>query len=201
MKYGAKDPRNSEAVLLDQKNNVDLWQQAVKKEMDALVHKFKVFQFVKQGEQVKLEGYKKTRLRLIFKGNPDLCRKARCVIGGYLIDTGDQLAYFRNMKSICTKLLMLIADANGYDQVQMGDISNAYLNAETPEKVMIECEPEIEGYVSREQLQLNLSCRASGHTLSELLRQMKFKQTLEDPYVWYRPNKMGNGYDYIGTHR
>ncbi len=46
-----------------------------------------------------------------------------------------------NMKSISARLLMLIADANGYD-VCIGDIKNAYLYATTTEKVWTMCRPE-----------------------------------------------------------
>jgi hypothetical protein len=45
------------------------------------------------------------------------------------------------MKGISANLLMLIADANGYD-VRIVDIKNVYLYAPTAEKVWTICGPE-----------------------------------------------------------
>ena len=45
------------------------------------------------------------------------------------------------MKRFSARLLMLIADANGY-AIYTGDIKNAYLNTFTKEKIWITCGPK-----------------------------------------------------------
>ncbi len=57
------------------------------------------------------------------------------------MDTFDINSHSSNMKRISATLLMLIADANGYD-VNVGDIKNAYLYAPTAEKIWTICGSE-----------------------------------------------------------
>jgi len=78
---------------------------------------------------------------MIFEAKQDLRHKGRYIIGGDKVEIYDVECYSSNMMGISARLLMLIADANGYD-VRTGDIKNAYLNAFTKEKIWITCGPE-----------------------------------------------------------
>ena len=62
-------------------------------------------------------------------------RKARLVIGGHMTSPSEDIeCYSSMMKQESSRILMLIAHANGYDTA-VGDVVNAYLNAETREKI------------------------------------------------------------------
>jgi hypothetical protein len=72
------------------------------------------------------EGYQKVDLKTIFDIKQYLCKKSRTITGKHKVDTFDINSHSSNIKEISARLLMLIADANGYD-VHVGDIKNAYL--------------------------------------------------------------------------
>ena len=74
-------------------------------------------------------------LRVIFYMKADLRRKARLVIGGRVVNYSGHEAYAITMKYVSARILMTIADANNLD-VMTGDIGNAYLNANTEEKII-----------------------------------------------------------------
>jgi hypothetical protein len=63
------------------------------------------------------------------------------IAGGHKVDAFAINCHSSNMNGISASLLMLIADANGYD-VCIGNIKNAYLYAPTAEKVWTICGPE-----------------------------------------------------------
>jgi len=78
---------------------------------------------------------------MIFDVKSDLRRKARLVVGGHKVDASNQNSYSSVVKLDSTRLLNVIAKAQGL-KVLAGDIGNAYLNAETTEKVYCICGPE-----------------------------------------------------------
>jgi hypothetical protein len=84
------------------------------------------------------EGYQRVELRTIFDIKRDLCRKARTIARGHMVDMFDINCHSSNMKGVSARLLMIIADANGLD-VHVGDIKIAYLYAPTAEKVWTTC--------------------------------------------------------------
>ena len=69
---------------------------------------------------------------------------------GQLVDILDHMVYSSTCKAISIRLLLVIADKNNLD-IQCGDIGNAYVNAETNEKVFCvagkEFGPESEGKI------------------------------------------------------
>ena len=142
MKFGLKIPQSvDEAYELDKENGNDMWAVAIKKEMDS-VQEFKTFQILKDDERVPV-GYQEIKCHMIFdiKFN-DLRRKARYVAGGHLV--GKQPSY-NTYSSVVSResvrIAFLVAALNDLDIIA-GDIINAYLHAETKEKVWFRAGPE-----------------------------------------------------------
>ena len=85
LKYGIELPRSyAHAVRLDSQNENRLWQDAVEKEMAALIH-HKCFEF-KEPNYKPTADYQYAPLNLIFEVKVDLTRKARLVIMGNVVD-------------------------------------------------------------------------------------------------------------------
>jgi hypothetical protein len=87
------------------------------------------------------EGYQEAPLRMIFTLKPDLRRKVKIVAGGHKVNAKGYTSYSTVVKLETIRLLNVIVKAQGL-QVLAGDMGNAYLNADTNEKVYIVCGPE-----------------------------------------------------------
>ena len=87
-KLGVRVARNiKEALALDKEAGNDLWQQAIKKEMDKIVE-FEVFVVPKDGKIPK--DHQRIPCHMIFDVKFDGRRKARFVAGGHLtMDPGE----------------------------------------------------------------------------------------------------------------
>ena len=132
MKFRIYVPKNyTEAIAMDQANGNTLWQDAVKKEM----HNVEVaFRFLDEdGVRVPI-GFKKITCHLIYDVNFDLTRKARYVGGGHLTSVPACMTYSNVVSRDSVRIMFLIAALNDLD-IQMCDIGNAYLNAETRERL------------------------------------------------------------------
>jgi hypothetical protein len=103
------------------------------------------------------------------------------------------------MKGISARLLMLIADANGYD-VCVGDVKNAYLCSFTKEKVWTTCGLEFtkvninvqevnmmgrKAIIVKALYGLKSSGKAWHAHLANILRGWGFTPSRFDPDVWY----------------
>ena len=131
MKFGIDLPATyEEAVALDQKNGNTLWQDATRKEMSNVEVAFK---FLDDGTSLPI-GFKKITCHLIFDVKFDLTRKARYVGGGHLTKVSPSLSYSSVVSRDSVRIMFLIAALNDLD-VKMCDIGNAYLNAETRERL------------------------------------------------------------------
>ena len=80
------------------------------------------------------KGFQFASLRIVFDVKVDLRRNSRLVIGGDVINSSVHEVYAYTMKSVSAIILMTIAAANDLDVI-MGDIDNAYLNADTEEHI------------------------------------------------------------------
>ena len=131
MKFGIDIPATyEEAVALDKKNGNTLWQDATKKEMGNVEIAFK---FLDDGSKLPI-GFKKITCHLIFDVKFDLTRKARYVGGGHLTQVSPSLSYSSVVSRDSVRIMFLVAALNDLD-VKMCDIGNAYLNAETRERL------------------------------------------------------------------
>lgn len=211
VKYGVKIPRTvGEAIALDKLNGDDLWHQAIKKEIGALME-MQTFNILgpDESKSFKRDGFQYARLMMIFDVKQDLRRKARLVLGGHMIDASGHDTYATNMKGISARILMLIASANEL-RVLTGDIGNAYLYASTNEKIFCRLGEEfsIAGHgatgriaVLEKALYGTKSAANRWHAhLADTLRCMGFTTSRYDADIWYQARSDGSGYDYIGTH-
>jgi len=213
VKYGVPVPNSvQDAYTHDQRNGDNLWEKAIREEVQTIID-YGTFKFLEPGEDPP-EGYQEARLRTILEVKQDLRRKARCVAGGHMVDAYDINCYSSNMKGVSARLLMLIADANGYD-VRVGDVKNAYLCAFTKEKVWTTCGPEFtkvningtevnmmgrKAIIVKALYGLKSSGKAWHAHLADILRGWGFTPSRFDPDVWYRFDESTDMYEYIGTH-
>lgn len=131
MKFGVKIPlAYDEAVILDRENGNTLWQDAVKKEMKNVEV---AFNFLGEDESVPI-GFNKISCHLIFDVKFSLERKARYVAGGHLNSVPPAMTYASVVSRDSVRIMFLLAALNDLN-VKMCDIGNAYLNAETRERV------------------------------------------------------------------
>ena len=131
IKFGIEVPSSvEEALELDRRNGNDHWGRAIKKEMDAVEVAFK---FKGIGEKAP-PGYKKITCHIIFDVKFDLTRKARYVAGGHLTDPPSYMTYSSVVSRDSVRICLTVAALNGLN-ISACDIGNAYLNAETKEKV------------------------------------------------------------------
>jgi hypothetical protein len=131
VKFGIEVPNTvEEALALDRKNGNNYWENAIKKEMDAVEVAFK---FNSIGEKPP-PGYKKITCHIIFDVKFDLTRKARYVAGGHLTDPPTHMTFATVVSRDSVRICLTVAALNDLS-ISACDIGNAYLNAETQEKV------------------------------------------------------------------
>ena len=208
MKYGMRFPRNTkEADQFYKENGNLLWQNAILKELEALMY-MKIFKKLRLSlRKARSKGFQFTTLRMIFEVKVDLRRKARLFIEGHVIDSSRHEVYASTMKSVPARILKTIAAVNNL-YVMTGDIGNAYLNDNNEDKIYTRAGPKFEvvGIMAEENLLEVIKALhglpTSGNRwhahLSHTLREMGFKPTRFDPDVWIRGGE--GSYDYIGTH-
>ena len=92
-----------------------------------------VLKFLGEGTKPPI-GFKKITCHLIFDVKFDLTRKARYVGGGHLTKVSPSLSYSSVVSRDSVRIMFLIAALNDLD-IKMCDIGNAYLNAETRERL------------------------------------------------------------------
>jgi len=137
-KFGIEIPNNYvEAVALDRKNGNTLWQDAVKKEMKNVEI---AFNFKDDRSQVPI-GFKKIDCHIIYDVKFDLTRKARYVGGGHRTQVPASMTYSSVVSRDSVRIMFLVAALNELD-VRMCDIGNAYLQAETRERLWFEAGAE-----------------------------------------------------------
>ncbi len=202
---GLEIPRNTrEATYLDRKNKDNKWGDAMKKEIGS-IQEHGTLRFLPPGAKPP-KGYQKAPLRMIFDIKPDLRCKARLVAGGHMIDARGHTSYSSVVRLDSIRLLNVIAKAQGLE-VLAGDVGNAYLNAETKEKVYTICGPEfgpeLEGRIAiiTKSLYGLKSSGACWHAhFAKTLYSLGFTPTRFDSNVWIQRRKDGSGYDYISTY-
>ena len=91
------------------------------------------FKFLEDGTEVPI-GFKEISCHLIFDVKLSLERKARYVAGGHLNKVPPAMTYASVVSRDSVRIIFLLAALNDLD-INMCDIGNAYLNAETMESV------------------------------------------------------------------
>ncbi|MEL7196406.1 MAG: reverse transcriptase domain-containing protein, partial [Bacteroidota bacterium] len=203
-KYGFEVPRNyKHAMELDQKNGNTKWKDAIEKEMSCMVE-YKVF--MDKGHSKNTfppSGYKQLRVHLIFDVKHDGRHRARLVADGHLTDVPTESVYSGVVSLRGFRLVAFLAELNKLEMWGT-DISSAYLEAYTSEKLYVIAGPEFgdhEGHimvVSRALYGLRTSGARWHERLADCLRELGFSSCRAEPDIWMRKKK--DKYEYIAVY-
>jgi hypothetical protein len=127
-----------QAFELDAKSGNTLWKDAMTKEIEN-IQSYQTFKDM--GKITHVSGYKKIILHFVFAVKHNLQHKAQLVVGGHLIPPTMERSYSSvvSLRSLC--ICLAAAELNNL-QTMVGDISTAYLEAYTKEKVGFTAGPE-----------------------------------------------------------
>ncbi len=200
--YGFEIPRNyDDAIRLDKLHGNEKWQSATKLEMDQL-HEYETFHDKGVGTTPG-EGFKKIRVHLVYAVKHDGRHKARLCANGNLTEIPINSVYSGVVSLKSLRTVLFLAELNGLE-TWATDIGNAYLEAETSEKVFIIAGPEfgeLEGH-TLVIFKALYGLRSSGLRWSEkfslCLRDMGFFASLADPCIWMR--RVEDHYEYIAVY-
>ncbi|MGH3053654.1 MAG: reverse transcriptase domain-containing protein, partial [Gaiellaceae bacterium] len=202
IQYGVEVPKNAKHALeMDKLNHNNLWKIAIKKEISEM-EEHKVFDIFEEC-QPPPRGYKQIPLMMIFAIKADGTRKARLVAGGHVTGPPESDVYASVVKSENVRLIFLLAELH-HLELMMGDVSTAYLNAKTFEKVYSIAGPEFGKYESHVVVlrRALYGLKTSGYEwhahFSNTLRLIGFHPTKGDPNLWIMP--VEDWYEFICTH-
>jgi hypothetical protein len=137
-KFGITIPRTvEEALQIDKDTGTTYWADAIEKEMR---NNRIAFKFLQDNEQVP-KGYTFIRCHMNFEVKMDFTRKARFVAGGHMTDPPTEITYSSVVSRDSVRIGFLIAALNDLDLVA-ANIGNAYLQAETKERIYAIAGPE-----------------------------------------------------------
>jgi len=151
-KYGYEIPQNyKHALLLDKRNrNKNKWKEANNLEFGQL---FEYRTFIDHGhwkDSKPPDGYKKIRVHnLVFNVKHDGRHKVRVVADGHLTDIPVDSVYSGVVSLKGLRVMIFLSELN-HLELWATDIGNAYLEAETQEKLYIIAGPEfgdLEGHI------------------------------------------------------
>ena len=205
-KYGFEVPRNyAHAMQLDERNGNDKWKIAVETELSQ-IKEYQAFRDHEHKDKVRApEGYKRITVHLVFDVKHDGRHKARLVAGGHLTEVPVDAVYSGVVSLRGFRLALFLAELNGLD-TWATDIGNAYLEAETSEKVYVIAGPEfgpLQGHILIIHKAL-YGLRSSGfqwhERFADCLAEMGFKPCKAEPDIWMRPSKTGNHYEYVAVY-
>jgi len=204
-KYDIKVPRNvKEALLFDQENGNTLWADAIAMEMTAL-ETAGVWSYYPPHYKPPKD-FQYTPLTMIFDvKQEDLRRKARLVAGGHVVESSMHESYSSVVQQRSIRLLETVALNEGLSFVT-GDIGNAFVQADTKEKVYTIAGTEFGEkkdctvIIKKVLYGLATSARQCNITLGDSIRKLGFTPTRADPDLWIKINNSGNKYEYIATY-
>ena len=200
--FGVEIPRSpSHALSLDKKNGNTLWQDAMDKELKAIMS-FGTFRVPEKGED--LTEYQQIPYHIVFAVKHDGRRKARLVAGGHKTGSPTEDLYSGVVGIGNVRLLFLLAAVNGLE-VRAADISNAYLYSKTQEKCMIlagpEFGPELAGkliIIFKSLYGLKSAAARFHEHLGVTLRKMGYRPSKGEPNLWMKDCE--EHYEYIATY-
>ena len=188
--FGIQVPRNvKEAYELDKKNGNTKWQDAMKEEVNSLLT---YTTFKDEGKIKYLEGYKRINVHFVFAVKFDLRHKARLVAGGHLTDPNTTDNTYSSVVSLRSMRIAIVAGELNDLEIMVGDISSAYLEAFTQEKVYFIAGPEfgpLEGHllvIVRALYGLRTSGARWHDRYADVMRIMGFHPCKADPDVWMK---------------
>jgi len=206
-KYGCRVPKSvEEALEIDKETGTDYWSKAIEKEMKkAKIAWYVDFEHtpeeVRKGKVPGLIGFQEIRCHIVFDVKMDLTRKARFCANGNEATAPASTVYSSVVSRDSIRIAFLVAGLNGLE-LKAADVTNAYLNAPTKEKIWfvggLEC-GEGHGKVcvlTRALYGLRGSGNAWRSFFSKTLEQMNFESTKADRDVWIRPAVTRDGQEY-----
>ena len=202
-KCGIEVPRDYNHAMELDKNYPDTnpWQEATALEMKHIMD-YKVFKDAGKGTPVP-DGFKNTRAHLVCDIKHDGRHCARLVADGHLTDIPTESVYSGVVSLRAFRLLIFLGELNGL-KLWGTDISSAYLEAKTKEKVTILAGPEF-GELHGHRLIVDAALcglRTSGQRwhdrFSECMRLEGFEPCVAEPDIWMRPN--GDVHEYVAVH-
>ena len=200
--YGFLVPRNhAQAMDIDEKNGNTKWRDAELEEIKC-VDNFEVFVDKGKGGSAG-PGYKKITVHMVYAVKHDGRHRARLVAGGHLTDTPIDSVYSSVVSLRGVRMLTFLAELNDL-QCWSTDISSAYLEAYTKEKVYIIAGPEFgdrQGHtliIQKALYGLISSGLRWSERFSEVLISMGFFASKAEPQIWMRD--MGDHYEYIAVY-
>jgi hypothetical protein len=201
-KFGVQVPRNhEEAMWIDHKNGNDFWKKAERRELDEL-DEHDSFKDLGVGAAVP-EGFKKIRCHFVYNVKHDGRFKARFVAGGHMTDTPVENCYSGVVSIPGLRLVTLISELNNLE-IWGTDISNAYLESVTKEKVCFIAGAEFaeqEGHlliIYKAQYGLKSSGKRWHDRLHDVLRGLGFFPSKAEEDIWMRD--CGDHYEYLAVY-
>ena len=196
--FGIQVPRTvKEAYDLDNRNGNTKWQDAMAAEISSL----NAYNTFKDNGKVKfLNDHKRIIVHFVFAVKHDFRHKARLVAGGHLTDPNTEGTYSGVVSLRSLRIAIVAAELNDL-QIMVGDISSAYLEASTQEKVYFIAGPEfgpLEGHlltIERALYGLRTSGARWHERLADTLRDMGYFICKADPDVWLKD--CGTHYEYV----
>ena len=200
--FGMRVPRSpKEALQFDSDNNNTSWADAMSLEMLQL-QEFTTFKDLGRGAPAP-DSYKKIRVHFVFGVKHDGRHKARLVADGHLTETPVDSVYSGVVSLRSLRIVIFLAELNKMELIA-ADVSNAYLEAETREKVYIIGGlgfGELEGstlVIFKALYGLKSSGKRWHEKLYDTLRGMNFFPSKADSDVWMR--EMDGLYEYIAVY-
>ncbi len=185
-------------MALDLRNGNTKWQDSTGLGMEQL-HEYWTFKDLGKSGTTPA-GFKKIRVHLVFDVKHDGCHKSRLIADGHLTEVPLESVYSGVVSLRGLRLLVFLVELNGLD-IWATDIGNAYLEAETQEKVFVVAGLEfgkVEGHTLVIVKALYSLCTSGlrwHECLADCLRDMGFQPCKAEPNIWMRHN--GNVYEYI----
>jgi hypothetical protein len=200
--YGYLVPRNHEQALeLDKTNGNTRWADATDKEL-VEINEYDTFSDKGKGHRPG-QDYKKIRVHLVYAVKHDGRHKARLVAGGHLTETPVDSVYSSVVSLRGIRIITFISELNGCDTWST-DISCAYLESYTQEKVYIVAGPEfgeLEGHtliIVKALYGLRSSGLRWSQRFADVLRDLGFFLSKGDKDIWMRD--CGDHYEYIAVY-
>jgi transposase InsO family protein len=205
-KYGFEIPRDFDhALILDRRNGNSKWRDANSLEFGQL-DDYQTFQDIGHSSTVTPPtGYKKIRVHLVFDVKHDGRHKVRCVADGHLTDVPVDSVYSGVVSLRGLRMMLFLAELNQLD-VWATDVGNAYLEAETKEKIYIIAGSEFgdrRGHILIIKKAL-YGLRSSGkrwhERFADCLRDEGFLPCKAEPDIWIRPSSDMSCYEMVAVY-
>jgi hypothetical protein len=191
--WNTRSQNSSWAYEVDKLNGETKWTDSIETEVQLLYDTHECFRLVETGEKIP-EEYHQIPLIWVFAVKFDGRRRARCVAGGHVTPnlTDDLYAGVVNFENV--RIAFLAAELFDLDIIA-ADVSSAFIQAFTSEKVFVKAGPEFgknEGrymIVVRALYGLKPSGAMWHRKLAENLRDMRFRPSKADYDLWMRQHQ------------